>query len=89
MSENHYGMPKRVKRHTKASAVLQARNQIEHFLYNSGARVLHIAGKSNSYVVPSTTIPHYMYRVHLTLETRALALRIHSGASDPASMYLL
>jgi predicted nucleic acid-binding Zn finger protein len=60
-------MPKRMKRNTAAKAVNNARVQIDNYLGTcKNIQTLHIWGKSNKFFVPSSTIPHHKYVVHLT-----------------------
>ena len=56
---------KRIKRNSSARAIQQADMAISRSVDNKGAAALRIPGK-NRYAIPSSSIPHHKYIVHLT-----------------------
>jgi hypothetical protein len=56
---------KRIKRNSSARAIQQCDMAISRSVGNKGAASLRIPGK-NRYAIPSSSIPHHKYIVHLT-----------------------
>ena len=57
---------KRVKRNVAPAAVAKAGTALTLAIANKSIAALRIPGSQNRYAVPSTSIPHHKYMVHLT-----------------------
>ena len=61
-----FQMPKRLKHHSSVLAVKEAGIKIAQAIGDKGVDALLVPGCQNLYAVPSCTIPHHIYKVHLT-----------------------